>query len=1099
MNLLASSSYSQNTKITLNMKDTSIESVLNKIENESEFYFLYNHELIDVTRKVNIAVQKKPIKELLNEIFEDDVEIIVSDRQIVLKPVMEFVQNEEVNSQQQSINGKVTDASSGEPLPGVNVVIEGTQTGAITDADGNFVLQRPERGAIISFSFIGYITQSLTYSGENVINMNLPPSLSALDEVVVIGYGTQRKSNVTGSISQVKVDEFINRTVTGADQALQGKTSGVLVINSSHSPGATPTVRIRGFSSNASSDPLYVVDGLRVSASDVGRIDPNTIESMEVLKDAASAAIYGAQAGNGVVLITTRSGSGMGKISYDLQYTLQNLSNMPKVLNSEQYINFYSEAGQITQDMLNLYWDGNTSTNWAEVAFDQSIMQRHTIQFEGANDKGSLFASASYTDNDGIVVGDKDTYKRYAISINADYKLKPWIKFTSNNALGSISRNSLAEGGYSTSVFGGVLVMDPLTPVYRDENNLSDLMITMIDGGWSLLKNSDGLYYSLSDFNGSPSIHPFVRRDATDNTARSFQLRGIFSVDLTPIKALTFTSRLGYLFGDAFSNIYTHDFFYNDQAYAGSNSISSTTSLATYYQWENFANYLLDIKEHHFSAMVGMSYSDRYDASTYGWANQIEKDDPSYQWLAFATGSSTKDVDGIELNTRELSYFGRVGYNFKEKYILQASFRADAGDLSKLSPNARWGYFPSISAGWILSNEGFLEGLKSKGLSLFKLRASWGQNGSISGLRNYMWKSSIAAGTRYPLYSTTAIDYVNGASPSVLGNEDLTWETSQQINVGFDSRFFNDKLSFSFDWFNKKTIDLIITNAIPSLEVGNASSPINGGDVENSGLEFELGWRDEIGDFNYSLNANLATIKNEVTFLTESVSGRILGADVGSMVGLTAFEAGYPVWYFRGYKVIDVDDVTGNAVFEDVNKDGTISSDDMTYIGSAIPDFTYGLTLNLEYKGFDFSVFATGSQGNQIYNQMTRVDCPLGNKLATLYDDRWTESNTDASRPKPMSNNYDKYTFSNALVFDASYLKIKQIQIGYTIPSTLLSKIGISNCRAYVSLDDYFTFTQYPGLDPETANATSLVSYNGVDRGNYPSSKKFLGGFRITF
>ncbi len=1093
--LWASESMSQTAKTNISLDAATVLDIIGSIEAQTDYLFVYDKTEIDVDRKVNIKAKDQTVAAILSSLFDRTNTVYAMEGSNIL-----LMSRPEGLQQQNVVTGTIID-DNGDGLPGVNVTVKGTTIGVMTDIDGKYTIDIPDNSAILQFSFIGFTSQEVTVGNQSIINITLKEDVQMLEEVVVVGYGVQRKSDVTGSISQVKVDEIMNRTVASADQALQGKTAGVNVLLTSGSPGASPIVRVRGFSSNATSDPLYIVDGLKSNATDVGSMDPNSIQSMEVLKDAASAAIYGAQAGNGVVLITTKKGSsnsGKSKITYDFQFTNQSLARMPKLMDAAEYINYYMEAGHITQASLDAYYDGVTDTNWGEVAFENSLMERHSLQLDGANDKGSFFMSGSYLNNDGIVKGDADIYKRYTLNLNADYKLKPWLKVSSNNALSSGIRKNVAENNQSGSLLLAVLMMDPLTPVYLDEDHLTTTMQSMLASGWTLLKNEEGLYYPLSNFHSSQQIHPLAFRDATDSATRNFQINGTVSAEITPFKGFTFTSRLGYRFDGSFANTFNNDYYYNDASNVLSPNLNSTTSISTYYQWENFANYTFSLSDHNFTTMVGMSYSDLYRTFTYGSADNIQKDDPNFHWLAYASTASNKTVDGVESNGREYSYFGRINYSYKGKYMLQASLRGDAADLAKLSPSARWGLFPATSLGWEVSKENFASNIFNKTFSYFKLRASWGQNGSVAGLRDYMWRSSITSSGFYP-FIANELDYISGSVPSVLGNEALTWETSEQLDFGFDARFLNDKLTVTFDWFNKKTKDLIVSGSVPSLEVGNASSPINGGNVLNEGIELELSWKDNIGDFSYSISGNMATLKNEVTYITESVSGRILGTSIHGSDGVTAFEAGYPVWYFRGYQVLDIDDETGDPIFQDNNGDGSITAEDMTYIGDAIPDFTYGATVNLAYKGFDVLLFGSGSYGNGVYNLMTRSDRPLGNKLELVYDARWTETNKTADAPRAEANNMDKYWVSDAFVFDGSYFKIKQIQLGYTIPSKVTSKLGISRLRSYVSVDDWFTFTSYPGFDPEASAAGVDVSATGLDMGSYPTSKKFVFGINVTF
>ena len=1009
--------------------------------------------------------------------------------------------------QSRKVTVKVSDALG--EIVGANVVVKGTTIGAITDMSGNAVIEGVPNDAVLVISYVGYVSQEIALAAnQNTVEVLLKEDAEVLEEVVVVGYGVQKKSDVTGAISSVKAEDLENRTISSADQALQGKTAGVVVMMGSGAPGSSPMIRVRGFSSNASSDPLYVVDGLRVSAKDISGIDPNTIESMEVLKDAASAAIYGAQAGNGVVLITTKQGKkGTAKIGYEYQLSMQSLGKLPKVMKANDYITYYKEMYASTgtfDDLLAANYDGHTDTDWVDTAFENSKMQRHSINFNAANDNGSYFLAMSYTDNNGIIAGDKDTYERITLTFNGDYKFKPWLKLTSNVSMDRTkTNNSITEG----SLFGGytsaTLMLDPLTPVYTTADNLgsNSYMKETIESGATMLGNENG-YYTTSLFYTTDQPHPFVSRDRNDNHTKRFQVRGNIALDLTPIKGLTITSRFGYRLSGNYTNNFAYKYKYNVKVFSDYNTVNSSTALTQYYQWENFANYNFSLGEHNVTAMAGISFDETNISNISGSVNEILKESNLYHYLDFQTNSATRTVGGDDLYTRTFSYFGRLNWDYKSKYMAQFSLRADAADLSKLSKKARWGYFPSASVGWVVSQEPFMQATSSW-LSYLKLRASWGQNGSIAGLGSYMWRSAIAQDGFYNLQDGTSTNsYTAGMKPSTLGNEDLTWETSEQLDLGIDMRFLNSRLTLSMDYFQKKTKDLIVSGAVPSLVVGNTSSPINGGNVENKGFEFELAWRDKIGkDFNYSISGNLATLKNKVTYVSDYVSGKLDGANMNTYRQLTMFEAGYPVWYYNGWNFTGINPENGYPTFEDKNGDGIISDADKSYIGSAIPDFTYGITLNASYKNFDLVVFGTGSQGNKIFQWLNRPDAKGSNILQSYFDTRWTESNRNGTYPSATtpSDLATYYTFSNAMVKDGSFFKIKQIQLGYSLPKNLISKLALSSVRAYVSLEDFFTFTKYDGFDPEATSASTGVKYTGIDAGSYPSSRKVVLGINLSF
>ena len=999
-----------------------------------------------------------------------------------------------VTSFAQGLKGHVID-ENGEPVIGATVAEKNNPKNAtITDFDGNFVVNI-QAGHTLTVTYIGY--QTFEGAAKNGMTINLKPDNKVLDEVVVVGYGVQKKSSVTGAISQVKPEDMENRTIANAQQALQGKTSGVQIIQSSAAPGSSPTIRVRGYSSNSSSEPLFVVDGVRLS--DISGIDPSTIASMEILKDAASAAIYGAEAGNGVVLITTKKGKpGQGKISYDFMFTDESLARIPKMLNAEQYIQYMDEGNIFTKDYMLKNWDGVTNTAWTDVAFNHGHMQKHALSFTGGNDRGNYFLSLAYLNNNGIVKGDADVYKRLTATINAEYKIKDWLKVGTTNQIEKYDVRSVSTNSEYGSLLTSILMLDPLTPDTYTAENLPYQMVNAQANGKQLLQDENGNYYAVSKFYAGEQYHPMIMRDNGLSKNQGFNINGSIYGDFTPLKGLTVTSRFGYRLAGTRSSSTSLPFYGNGVQSRDYLDFSAGSSTSIYYQWENFANYMKQFGGHTVTAMVGMSFqkssSDNVNGSlTANGEDALKKNDPLFYYLNYANASATKGVSGETNESTKYSYFGRLSYDFMGRYLLQASLRADAADLSKLSKKTRWGYFPAVSVGWTISEEKFFAPLK-KAFDSLKFRASWGQNGSLSALGGYSYSTDMALGGLYPFSS--GINYTQAAAPSTMGNDDLKWETSEQLNFGFDGILMGGRMTFGIDYFIKKTKDLLVWGTTPSLIIGGSTSPMNAGNVENKGFEFELGWRDHIGDFNYSIRANLSTLSNKVTYIDPSIT-RLSGSNFHTYT-ITYFEKGYPVYYFRGYKFAGIDKETGNPLFEDLDGDGKVSDGDLTYIGDAIPDFTYGLTLTAAYKGIDLTVFGTGSHGNKIFNCINRPDYAASNRLKEVfYDNRWTVDNPNGTVPRAGANDMDKYATSSALVYDGSFFKIKQIQLGYTLPKNLINKVALSHARIYASLDDFFTFSKYPGFDPEAA--TNSTSGMGIDKGGYPTSKKVVLGLNIEF
>ena len=1017
----------------------------------------------------------------------------------------------QLHAQTKPISGTVTD-QAGVPVIGAAVYVVGNiATGVMTDEDGKYNLTVPANSTI-AVSCIGYTTQTLPVGAETVYNVVLAEDTQMIDETVVIGYGVQKKSDLTGAVASVGAEDLKNQSITDAAAALQGKVSGVHIINSG-GPGAGAEIRVRGYSSNSGNiGPLLIVDGLQVD--NIQYLDPSMIESMEVLKDGASAAIYGAQAGNGVVLITTKMGSankGRASVTYSGKATLQMYNKRP-VMNRQEFLEYMTmtfgqedvDAKLANYDYSHPMYDGGViDTDWIDAYTDPTWSQQHSLTFSGGNNRGSFFTSLNYVHNNGVVAGDRDVYNRLSAQINADYKLFDWLTVGSNMSIEKWSTKSVSHRGYGSS-FDSMLVLDPLTPVYW---TTLDEMAPVMRGEYDKVQDGtatipyrffgdDNGFFANSEYNTESEGSPFAKRDQTDSSNGGFTMRGTMFMNLNPFKGFTFTSRLGYRINQSSSHSYSAPYYINGRANSSNYSISAGANTGYYYQWENFANYNVTIaKKHNITAMAGMSYiennSDNVSGNASG-ADILQEYASNFRYLSYLKGDAADNVTNSPGKSASLAYFGRIIYSYDNRYSIQANFRADAFDSSKLSAKNRWGYFPSVSAGWTISNESFIkDNIDPSKLSFLKLRASWGRNGNVNVLNNYPYSSTIAVGNNWYQYHVDQLGAIMSSSPSGLPNPDLTWETSEQIDLGLDARFLNNRLSFTADYFNKKTKDLLIEVTRP-VEFGHSSQTINGGSVLNSGFEFELSWKDQIGDFSYSVGANFSTLHNEVLSLVDGVP-RIEREDASSTNYdiYTAFEPGYPVWYLLGFNYEGVDK-DGKPVITDYNGDGNIDNADRIHIGQGIPTYTYGLNVNLAWKGFDFTLYGAGQGGNHIVPVLHR----------TQYNNtyRWyleaAKNGTFPTADKTWGNY--KFWSSNANLFKGDFFRIKQMQLGYTLPSKITKKAAISNLRFFVSLDDFFTFTAYPGLDPETAS-TNSSSGAGIDWGSYPTMQKILLGVNLTF
>ena len=994
-------------------------------------------------------------------------------------------------AQNVTVKGKVTD-SSGEPVIGATVMLSSNQSvGTQTDLSGNYSISVPSNASLI-YSCVGYATQTVAVAGRSVIDIVLAEDTEFLDETVVIGYGVQKKSDVTGAIASVKESDLENRTTTDVAQALQGKAAGVQIVNSSGAPGASSAIQIRGYSSNSRTTPLMIVDGLKVN--DISYLDPETIASIEILKDAASAAIYGVEAGNGVVLVTTKSGQkGSGRVFYNFQHTIQNVAHLPEMMNAQEYMDYMVLAGAATPDSFG--YDGKTDTKWTDYMLETGHQERHTVGVEGGNDRAKFYTSLSYTDNNGIVKGDKDIFRRLVGQINAEYKVKDWLTVGVNTTIDRSVRRAVSESSsISESVMGAMFVHDPTTPYIYDDNAIPARVQSMIND--RIPRDPDGHVYGISAFNETSYMwHPQAILDRSDTETQSFRTRGTAYANLMPLPGLVITSRFGFQGGYSHTNTYNHEVYISSKTNQAM-SISGSTNDRLYYQWENFANYNKSFGKHDFTVMAGMSYQQTNTDNLRGTAYVLSSDDPNFRYLDNAVNNANMSLGGQPEVRANMSYFGRLGWSYANKYFVQANFRADAYDSSKLDKNHRWGYFPSVSAGWTVSNEPFMQGVKQAlGLSFLKLRASWGVNGNVNALGAYQYASSLETNKNYG-YNLNGT-FIVGVRPSkVLPNPNIKWETSRQVDLGMDLRMLNERLTFSVDWYNKNTHDLLTSTTAPA-NTGAETVYVNAGLVNNHGTEFELGWKDTIGDFSYGISGNLSTVHNKVVEGTSK--DRVPGQKIWSSYDVTYFEEGYPLWYLRTFIVDHIDPTTGEAVYKNFDDDPAITPEDRAFAGSGIPDFTYGLTLNLGWKGFDMLVLGAGSQGAELLYAVTRADALQQNTLKIFYTDAWQNaSSTGYKYPKPDSS--DKfYRCSNMRVYDASFFKIKQIQLGYTLPRKLVKKIAMSSLRAYVSLDDWFTFTKYPGLDPETSHVGSSASGLGVDYGSYPISKKLVFGVNVSF
>lgn len=1008
-------------------------------------------------------------------------------------------------AQDVEVSGTVTDVQNGTPIPGVSVFAKNTSIGTSTDFDGNYTLSVPE-DAVLVFSYIGFNTQEIPVGDGSVINVRLEESLEQLSEVVVIGYGVQKKELVTGANLQVEGESLEKQNTTNALQALQGQAAGVQITSTTGQPGGGINVNIRGLGSTGNNAPLYIVDG--VQTGDITYLNNADIENISVLKDAASAAIYGAQASNGVILVTTKKGkSGRSQITFDSFYGVQTLAKEHDLLNAREYMTILNESAInsaqprfFSEEEINEAQDG---TNWLDEAISTAYTENYTIGITGGNDKSNYSSSISYLNQEGIVGGkDLSYYERYNFRFNSEHKLyEDIITFGENLSLAWINNNGIAVGNTYNNSLRGAFQANPLLPIYdADGNYFSTVGQT---DPW--LQNQTNPYAAM------------VYSNQNENSSQ--KLLGNVYFDFALAENLNFRSSLGVDYyanqGHSFSPIYTLSA--NSQRLFS--EVFQSQSQGKTLIWDNILTYSFDLGEaHNFESMIGTS-SFKHDGTWMNGSNsQLVFDDLKHAWLSNATNTDGAQISlngGPNVVIKRMSYFGRLQYNFKEKYLFNATIRADG--TSQFASGNRWGYFPSFSAGWVVTNESFMED-RGSWLNQFKLRASWGQVGNQN-VGNFQYLAPISFNNVNYIFGNEegADALVNGAYPSRLANPDLKWETSEQLDLGFDARLFDYKLNIGFDYYHKTTKDWLIQ--APVLATAGAEGPwINGGDVTNKGVELSLNFSDSIGDdFNYGFTLNGAFNENIVGEIPTE-DGIIHGAPNQIWNNSPEFyraEDGHALGYFWGYKTAGVfqnqeeinsygiqpDALPGDIKYVDITGDGQITEADKTDIGDPNPNWTYGLSFNADYKGFDFFVQTNGVGGNQIVQVYRDPGSQVQNWSAEFLD-RWHGEGTSNSVPRITLDGRNFSEFSDYYVEDGDFFRISNVSLGYDLVKSMKKDFLFSQFRLYFTVQNLYTFTKYSGMDPEVGYGISTDDYNfssGIDVGYYPRPRTYMMGLNVKF
>lgn len=964
-------------------------------------------------------------------------------------------------AQQITVSGKVTDSSQ-EPIIGASVLEKGTSNGMITNMDGNFSLKTAPNATLI-ISYIGYQTVEIKATTKP-LKIELKDDSELLDEVVVIGYGTMQKKDVTTSVTSVSTKELNERPIISTGAALQGKAAGVQITQPNGLPGQQMVIRVRGNSSiSASNDPLYVVDG--VPMTDIGYLSPNDIESMQILKDASSAAIYGSRAANGVVLITTKSGAkGEAKIAFNSFVGFSNVIKSMKSLNHEQYKELMDETGAI-----NLPDGLKDETDWFKETYTTGVNQNYQLSFSNGNDKMRYFVSGGYTQDDGVIK--VAFYKRYNFRANLENQIRKWFKLSSSLAYSDYSSNGIISGQGSNRA--GVVLSVINTPTYAkiwdDEN--------------------PGQYYN--NFYGANVTHPLSNMSrSADNVAKNNRLLGNVSGEITFAPFLKFKTSLAI---DRKSYHYTSFLDPKKTAYGREQfgTADDNRSQSTVLVFDNSLSFDKKFKKHALSAVAVSSYTN----SDYTYSYQGVSHFFSSDIHTLNAGNKVSQGNGTTASQWAImSYAFRAAYNYDSKYMLTANMRADGS--SKLAPGKRWGVFPSVSAGWRISSEKFMQELTW--LNDLKLRGGWGQTGNQSGIGDYAYLQLYNI-TRQNWWEEGKANAMVTLSPSNMPNRDLTWETTTQTNIGIDLSILNNRLQFTADAYYKHTTNLLMDVPLPST-ASVSSVTRNEGEMTNKGLEFSISSKNFVGKFQWDTDFNISFNRNKVTKLSLQkiyYYGQTSESTNEKVVRMTE---GKPLGMFWGFISDGVDPQTGDIIYRDIDKNGRITSTDKTYIGDPNPDFTFGMTNNFSYKGIGLNIFLTGSVGNDIYNA-SRIETEgmySSRNQSTEVLRRWRNPGDITDMPRALIST-ENVKASSRWIEDGSYLRVKNITLSYEFPKQMLKKIFLNRLQVYASAQNLITFTKYKGFDPEVNQFGNNATVQGIDWGTYPQVKTFVFGLNVEF
>jgi TonB-linked SusC/RagA family outer membrane protein len=1058
--MFATNTDAQNVRIKIGLNNLTISQLIAEIEKQTDYMVLFRNQDVDTERMIHIQGRNEPVSTYLEAAFKNtDVHYEFQNQYILLSK-----RNETLVSQQSAkrVTGTVTD-ERGEPFLGVNVIEKGTTNGVTTDLDGNFSLNVRE-DAVLQVSYIGYIRQEIAVRNQERFLISLLEDASSLEEVIVVGYGTMQKKDVTTSVAVVSTKDLDQRPVISTGAALQGKAAGVQISQPNGLPGQGMVIRVRGNSSiNASNSPLYVVDG--VPMTDIDFLSPNDMESIQILKDASSAAIYGSRAANGVVLITTKSGSrGNAKVALTAFMGASNVIKQMYALNHAQYKELMDETGAIQLP------DGLTDqTDWFKETYTTGLNQNYQLSFSNGNDKMRYYVSGGYTQDDGVIK--VAFYKRYNFRANLENQIRDWLKFTTNLAYSDYASNGIISGTGANRA--GVVLSVINTPTYAkiwdDEN--------------------PGQYYN--NFYGANVTHPVSNMSRSeDNETQNNRLSGSVASEITLSPFLTFKTSF------ALDRQYYHATAFLDPkktSYGREQfgTASDERSLSTVLVFDNMLSFDKSFNDHNLSVVGVTSYTTSDYSRTYQNVSHFFSSDIK----TLNAGNKVSQSNGTSGSEWAImSYAARAAYNYQSKYLLTLNMRADGS--SKLAPGKRWGVFPSFSAGWRISSENFMKEIQW--IDDLKIRGGWGQTGNQSGIGDYAYLQNYTI-TRQNWWEEGKANAMVTLSPANMANRDLTWETTTQTNLGVDFSLLNNRLQLIADVYYKRTTDLLMDVPLPS--TSNVSSVTrNEGEMENKGLEFTVSSRNFVKAFKWDTDFNISFNRNKLTKLVLQKVYYYANTSESTSENVVRMTVGQPLGMFWGYISDGVDPQTGDIIYRDVDENGRITSNDKTYIGNPNPDFTFGMTHNLSYKGIGLSVLLTGSVGNDIYNS-SRIETEgmySSRNQSTEVLRRWRQPGDVTDMPRALIGTQNVKA-SSRWIEDGSYLRVKNLTLSYDFSHSRLSKYSLSRLQVYASAQNLFTLTKYKGFDPEVNQYGNSATVQGIDWGTYPQVQTFVFGLNVEF